>query len=233
MAEAVGLAVGVVALASLFTTCVDCWELFDNARVSDEQFELLATKLEVEKTRLLLWGDTLRIMDERPSDALMNTTSFRSVVQRILSCIYAVFEDSNILVERYGLVPAERLALETESVKRVTLSSRQMDRFKWLRKRLKMPAREERGEISAMKGARWAIRDRQKFGEMIEDLRQYIDELKDITETTQGPGDSRHLIYEEIQPLPDTANIGLLIKATSDTHQDWHDCATEVFEMSV
>lgn len=222
-----------MAPAGLFTTCIDCWELFDNARLSDKQYELLAIKLEVEKTRLLIWGDAQGILEERPSEAFIRRSSIHSVVHRILKCINTVFEDSNALVERYGVVRVDGPAIEAVAEhKLVTLSSRQMNRFRSVKKRLRITKREEPA-ISLVKGARWAVKDRQRFSDLVDDLRQYIDGLKAITETSQGPQEGRRMIYEEIQTLPDTADVELLIKATTDTHKDWHDCATEVLEMSV
>ena len=51
--EPIGLTVGVIALASLFSTCVECFDLLDAGRGFGRDYELLIIQLQLEKTRLL------------------------------------------------------------------------------------------------------------------------------------------------------------------------------------
>ena len=59
--EAIGFAASIVSLASLFSASLECWQFIDSARSHGQDYELLTTKLEVEKTRLLIWGDVVGI----------------------------------------------------------------------------------------------------------------------------------------------------------------------------
>lgn len=61
MAEAAGLALGGIALASLFTTCIDVLEYFDQARNWSKDLQLGLTKVSLMKERLRQWGQAMSI----------------------------------------------------------------------------------------------------------------------------------------------------------------------------
>lgn len=54
--EPVGLAVGVLGLAGLFSSCMDAVERFDSWRNFTDESRSLGTHLEAEKLRLKIWG---------------------------------------------------------------------------------------------------------------------------------------------------------------------------------
>ncbi|ORY16619.1 prion-inhibition and propagation-domain-containing protein [Clohesyomyces aquaticus] len=60
--EPISLAVGAVALASLFSTYIECFNYFKAGQGLEEDFELLLVKLDVEKTRLLIWGYAVGVL---------------------------------------------------------------------------------------------------------------------------------------------------------------------------
>lgn len=61
MAEVAGLALGVIAMTSLFKDCVDLFLHFDSARNSDREYQFLDTKLDIERTLLLKWEERVRL----------------------------------------------------------------------------------------------------------------------------------------------------------------------------
>jgi hypothetical protein len=60
--EPVSLTICAVALASLFSTCIECFDYFKAGQTLEEDFELLLVKLDVEKTRLLIWGNAVGVL---------------------------------------------------------------------------------------------------------------------------------------------------------------------------
>src|SRR4051794_14653357 len=52
----------VMEFASLFSTCVECFEYMKTAQNYDEAIEILLVKLDLEKTRLLIWGNAVGIL---------------------------------------------------------------------------------------------------------------------------------------------------------------------------
>jgi hypothetical protein len=63
MAEPIGLAVGFIGLAGLFSTCVDCFKLVQvyNSRSSD--YESLQTMLDNQQFHFMAWGRACGFMD--------------------------------------------------------------------------------------------------------------------------------------------------------------------------
>jgi hypothetical protein len=53
---AVGLGVSVMSLATLFNSCVECWQFVEGARNLGKDSELLLCKLTVERFRFEQWG---------------------------------------------------------------------------------------------------------------------------------------------------------------------------------
>lgn len=56
MADVAGLVIGIVAL---WQSCIQVYEIVDSTRQHGMEFELLNVKFEVERVRLLCWGDAV------------------------------------------------------------------------------------------------------------------------------------------------------------------------------
>jgi hypothetical protein len=57
MAEVAGLFLGAVALLGTFKDCIDLFSYISAARSLGNDYEILNTKLDIEKTLLLQWAD--------------------------------------------------------------------------------------------------------------------------------------------------------------------------------
>ena len=62
MAEPIGLAIGVVGLAGLFSTCVECMDYISLGRDYGKDYELSLMKTILLKARLNAWGESLCVM---------------------------------------------------------------------------------------------------------------------------------------------------------------------------
>src|ERR1700712_1621723 len=102
MAEAAGLIVGVVALAGTFKDCIDLFAYVSASRNIGRDYELLNTKLDVEKALLLQWADRLRLLT-RDHDARLDEPTTRDAISCVLESIQLLLGDSETLQERYGM----------------------------------------------------------------------------------------------------------------------------------
>jgi len=59
MAEAAGLAVGVTALAGLFSNAVECFEIVQLGRTFEKDFETAQIRLDICRLRVSRWGAAL------------------------------------------------------------------------------------------------------------------------------------------------------------------------------
>lgn len=235
--EPIGFTAGIVALAGLFSTCVECWEYFQSAQSLERDYALLATKLEVEKTRFLMWGNTIGVVTPDRRDINLDLPHVPPLVEKILNCMIVIFTDSEALVSKYGLQqtkPAEHDSCAPGLIaQRTTLSSNQLSKFKLSVKQFQALFKGHQQSINLFGRTRWAIRDRGKFGILVDDLRQLIDSLRDITSSSTSSIRERKAIAEELESLPDLVALKLIRDASADIHQDWSESATEIIEMSV
>ena len=107
MAEVVGLTTGVVALASLFSTCVDLFDRYELAKDFADDYQLARTKLWVLKDRLTGWGDALNVSDPGSEDEILRRywPEQRDSVYHSLSSIQILFGNACALAHKYDCLP--------------------------------------------------------------------------------------------------------------------------------
>lgn len=235
--EPIGFTAGVVALAGLFSTCVECWEYFESAQSLEQEYMLLSTKLELEKTRFLMWGNAVGVVTMDRYDVNLSLPHVSPLVEKILNCMIAIFTDSEALVSKYGLqrkTPAEETSRVPNLIaQRTTLSTNQISKFKASVKEYQVRFKSHQQQVRLLERTCWAIRDRGKFSVLVDDLRQLVDGLREITPSSTSGVEERNAIAEELESLPDLAALKLVRDASANVHQDWSDSATGIIEMSV
>ena len=63
--EPISLTIGI---ASLFSSCVECFEYFKASQSLANDLKILLVKLDIEKTRLLIWGNAVGILRVEDSE---------------------------------------------------------------------------------------------------------------------------------------------------------------------
>ena len=232
MADPASLTLGLVALAGLFSTCVECFNYVNSARSLGREYELLATKLKVEETRFLIWGDVVGILKiaDQEHDPILDSPSVRKAVGRILNRVQDIFKNTDSLVSRYGLKQTFALGDVSNEAK---LSANQLSKFKVSYKQYVRPLFKYGQRNTNLLGrTRWAIHDRVKFNVLVNDLRQLIDSLKDLTASPTNTMEQRQTITTEVEHLPIKA-VKLIQEASAGLHEEWSDAATEALGNSV
>ncbi|KAK5045639.1 hypothetical protein LTR84_009008 [Exophiala bonariae] len=102
MAEVAGLLVGVVPLISCFKDCVDLFSYISLARSLGRDYELLNTKLDVEKLLLLQWSSRIQLFQSRP-DKRLDDPLIQEMITKVLKSIARLLSDGKDLRTRYGL----------------------------------------------------------------------------------------------------------------------------------
>lgn len=96
--EPAGLAVGTVALFSLFSTCLEALEKFDDYKNFRSDSHHLAVQFNADKVRFEKWGHSVGIDRDRESTSRHNAlddAKIYSVVENILSIIRGILTDAN------------------------------------------------------------------------------------------------------------------------------------------
>lgn len=197
MAEVAGLALGVVGLAGVvgaFKDVVDLFSLFLDSRHLGRDFEVLDTKLDIEKAMLLQWADRVGLL--RPNHApQLNIPDTRATVYRALGSIRSLLRDVDALKSRYGVEAVkvkELKSLEDQTkglfrsrVGSAAISAIQMTHFtrEFDKMDLRMKSLQEGSGILKQK-IRWVIRDKESFETLLSQLAHFITRLSDLIPAT-------------------------------------------------
>lgn len=176
MAEVSGLVLGAVALASLFNTCVDCFECVQLGRSYVEDYQLACTKICLLKARLSAWGMSLNVEvpgSEHPA-LRRYWTEEKDVVGRSLFGIKEIFDDTSRLTEKYKLTTKHSRTFRSTVAHRLSNVPPASEELKSLKLTVT-------GWSLLRKRTTWAIHDKQKFDSLIEDLRFLIENLEEVT----------------------------------------------------
>lgn len=156
--EPFGLAAGAAGLLGLFTTSLQLYDIIDAGKKSKLDYEILKTKLGLERVRLLLWGEKVGlVLANRTSprlDPRLEDQRISSAVWDILGCMKMLFEDTESLRQKCGLKETKSSAVASQE------SNVLMATFKDSYRKLQA-ASESGGPLRAK--AKWAISDKARF----------------------------------------------------------------------
>ena len=230
MAEAAGLVLGAASIFSLFSTCLQCFDIIECSRNYAKEHTLLSIKYEVEKTRFLIWGDAAGLScSEGPYKNSLDKDFIRSVVEKILIQIKILFNETSEPVSRYGLKPCEDEISTTKGRKTAitpngpTLSSQHVVAFQ-----IKVNKQQRKADV--VQKVRWAIHDRKKFQKLVDDLRELIDGLRDITPDLRNT--ENHMLSNDINDVENPRDLQLIKEASAESNPDWYEAASLCIEAS-
>jgi hypothetical protein len=213
--EAAGLTLSAVAIATLFNTCVECFETFSQGRNLQRDFSYLTIRLDFEKTQLLLWGASsgiLKVESEDRHPRLADSAIYK-LVKDALNAIHALLSDAKSLSERYGVEPSAATPEIGQSTLTDILSSNGMTSFRISWSRFCVPAARllpERGHSSTLAKARWAIHDRSKFTELLETLSTLVGKLHEVIPV---PNSQYADLESDLEAILDISQLSLVEKA--------------------
>lgn len=101
--EIAGLALGAIALASLFQTCVEMFDYLETAKNCIEDQRLASLKVGLLRERLRTWGDDLNILIPGEEDWVLRECwplKSEAVIKSLLK-LKSSLSDSDILIQRY------------------------------------------------------------------------------------------------------------------------------------
>ncbi|KAI4178721.1 MAG: hypothetical protein LQ346_007353 [Caloplaca aetnensis] len=230
--EPISLSIGAVALVSVFTTCVECFEYIDATKSCGRDLELLAIKFAIEKTRFLIWGESVGLSsnDDKARSTKLDSPLCRPIVEQTLNCIRLLFTDTHELSERYGLKPSDSQETALAGKPSSGFKGSSQLRVSYDRFMARMQANQQ--QVCASQKVRWAIRDKRKFGCLVEDTRQLINGLEAITDSLEMAAIRKARIKEELDSVDDLEDLGIVAEASAQINKEWSDAASAVLENS-
>ncbi|KAK7956675.1 uncharacterized protein PG986_005897 [Apiospora aurea] len=231
--EVPGLAVGIAGLAGLFSACVDCFELVQRGRYLGKDYHLLETKFNNQWRRLTTWGRPCGLPHKEEYAArIFQDEEVRSGVEYTLLQLLVLFQDGDHLNRRYGLTKAA----QTEPEAAVLLPSD--NRAAARRAAVSMLGRRIRELKDGMtpssmltgygisKRAKWAVQDKEKFTELIQHMRDLIEDLEGITASLGAQERQREFIKHDMESISDVPALESMEEARAGRIDTVSDAAT-------
>ncbi|KAJ5369217.1 uncharacterized protein N7496_008977 [Penicillium cataractarum] len=219
--DVLGVSLGAVSLVTLFKTCLELFETFENGKNLGKDYEILSTKVGIERIRLALWGDSVGLTRLVPEQAkksdqndgvdprLVEPRMVRAVSD-ILNCMRRLFEDSGSLTRRYGLQASTTTGVITASAGDNAVATT----FHKTYVRIHASASRIQRGSSLVAAARWAIKDKKRFERFVEDLRGFNDSLALLFPDIDA--DARQAMADEIKESTDLNGLQIVEQAVSD-----------------
>ena len=215
--EPVGLAIGAASLMTMLKTCLELYDTIECGRRHGRDYELLTTKIGIERVRLSLWGSHVGLPvsdfneDGAPTliDPRLQDPRILKAVSEVLSCMQQLFEDTSSMTRRYGL-------RSIQDDEKILMNSNQalMTTFQKTYSKFLDAAVKRQRATSFTKIARWAVKDKRRFENFVEDLRSFNDSLcalfPDIYQNV------REEMVAEIKLATDLNGLQTVEKAISD-----------------
>ncbi|KAF2999115.1 hypothetical protein E8E14_003292 [Neopestalotiopsis sp. 37M] len=210
MAEAAGLALGILGIASLFTSCVENFDIVVRAKEFSKDFDLQCTLLSVQRFRLSAWGETLGLAGSSRLQRRYKRAIERQDVQSLLT---STLNQLQLLLSQADVVNG-RYALQDEVNNKVDLdlvaSSHGMTIFRESFERFRNRLKRNQKQKSVWMVTRWSVHDQPKFEMLVTNITKLIDGLEAITAHIGLLAQQRTKLEEEIASLSDTESLRLL-----------------------
>ncbi|CEF79660.1 hypothetical protein FGSG_12215 [Fusarium graminearum PH-1] len=181
--ESAGLAIGSVALVSLFKDCIDLYSMISAARELDEDAPILNIKLGVEKMLFLQWSDGVGLLEHAKFDTTFNDLATRETILSIL------LSNAQALQDTYGLVkhssPTVSPASDSTPIEQFNeASENRLSRFLGDFNKFKVTHSGESMQPSrihkAVKQFRWVVVPKGKFDGLINHLSYFNGALNSL-----------------------------------------------------
>lgn len=203
--EAAGLAMAVVTLSGLFTTCMECFEYVRLGSEFGQDYEKCILRLDVCKVQLSRWGWSIGLSGAPTVGLGLNPTQQEiSTAEKLLNSIAESFAKVQIASEAYE----QRIKTSTNQIppcEKVVEGA-----TKRLHTSLCERAATRQAKTSTLKKISWAVYEKRKFDSMVADITASVRALIDLFPETK-PSLER-LARSEVPFLGSAADLQLLLQ---------------------
>lgn len=201
--EPIGFTIGVVGLASVFGATVDAFGQIKAARSFGRDYEILSTRYDIRRARLLQWGDGVGLLSQRPRtrDIRLDQEHLQPLLESALNCIWSMLGDADSLRSRYGLQELHFENGELLPMSQSNISEQRLQNFKSSYSRFMSKIKNRQKHTTLIKKAQWAIGGGDGFRTLLQDLDGMIEDLYRLVPINSAF--QRLMIEKDISGLPD------------------------------
>ncbi|KAL6827282.1 prion-inhibition and propagation domain-containing protein [Trichoderma sp. SZMC 28015] len=222
MAEALGTAIGVIGfVGQLFDGCVKAYGYFTTASNLDSDSQRMMCKVRIEEMRLVVWGREWGVAEGKFDEHLSERNpQLKVLATQILEQLHGTVTDFKKLQDRYGLVDEATAKGGKEADvspprKGSKDEGKKTNGFKTSSSTLNLAnERSWRKEIGLR--TKWVIGDKDKFSNLLKDLKDFNDGLEALFPPSQVQSFQRawtHQLLDRAQR--DLTELSLLENASS------------------
>ncbi|KAL6902614.1 prion-inhibition and propagation domain-containing protein [Trichoderma evansii] len=227
MAEALGTAIGVIGfIGQLFDGCVKAYGYFTTAANLDADSQRMLCKVRIEEMRLTVWGREWGVAEGK-FDAHLSERNpqLRVLATQILEQLHGTVTDFRKLQDRYGLVGEEAVEKNGGHESKGDDEKKKANGATKRRTSTTTNERSWRKELGLR--TKWVIGDKEKFTNLLKDLKDFNDGLERLFPPSQVPSFQRawtHQLLDRAQR--DLAELSLLENASSGIYPQLTNSAT-------
>ncbi|KAI1214247.1 prion-inhibition and propagation-domain-containing protein [Annulohypoxylon truncatum] len=216
MAEIAGLVIGVVGVAGVigaFKDTIDLFNDFMSSREFGRDYEILDTKVDIERAILLQWAENVKLL-KSDYDRRLDDDVVRRAVAGILGCIKFLMGDEAQLRTRYGLKEdvEQRRGNETNSA--AVISGPRMAKFIREFEAMKLRSKMLDKTTTFSKKVRWVIRDKEKFEELVRELAHFTTKLMQIVPVFASQEAAQHASDRDVTAIGTLRELKLILDAS-------------------
>jgi hypothetical protein len=168
-------------------------------------------RIDIQKSRLLAWGNTIGILDDNHRNEMLEDQSIAELLKRCLENIERLLTDSEELRRSYGVINSD--LPRDRAIDFLSSNSIKLFRITYSRFRTRHPLRDYRPTLASR--AKWAIYEQAKFEQLINNLKDLIDGLYQIIHVDRETQDS--IIVADIGLIEDLSQLKLIDAASEDS----------------
>ena len=208
MAEAAGLVVGGVALASLFSTCVDCFEYVQLGFNFGKPYQKCLLKLNVVQLRLSRWGESVQLtgQGDQSSSPRISTASEADLqsVKSLLGEIVVQFQNAETVSQRY----ITKAKCDESTAIAGAASNPEDTNLEALGSQMRNLAIRRQKQSSIKQKFKWAVYEEKHFNRLIEDLTGLVNDLVELFPAAKPT--QEHLCALEVSEIAEAQNVQTL-----------------------
>ena len=222
--EPAGLTIGAIALASLFTDCIECLDLIELARSSEKGLKTQVCKLSFIKRQLMVWGESIGLLSpDEGRDDVLDQVQGRKEIEDVLQQISILLKDAEKLKTKYGVDlngtdDGESHCIEVSRSRRDIFKRNPLVEFI-----SRLAAHQRRSPI--LTKTRWAIRDSKKFESLVVDLDWFVTKLITIDVSHETHIRREMATREEVQSIVDLSTLSIMEQTCTGPNRSWATAA--------
>ena len=226
MAEVFGLVAGGVTIAGLAKLCLEVFDVIQVSRKQGFDCKKLSLRLNIERARLYIWAEQMGLtrIEAANGAGRLHESPFQPLVEEALSLIIKLFRDGNRLQSVYGCeVYHEHLDRKRPlEIGTVDASERFAERFSGFRIGQSVP----KTRASCESRMRWIIDDRKKFSDLVQEVRDMVDRLQDITYFLSTRSQQEAMMQHSVEQIKDAETLGLVSGVCRNDYPNLSDAAS-------